>query len=151
PDAFDPVTYRQVAQKNLTVLAVAPRMLTLPVTISAPRRIDKSVVVVAAAGGMLDPLSLERLGLKGFKPADGAAAEVGLALQPRCVEPNGPIGPAKLELKVPRGTSAGVHVAVRAPALRKGTYQLVTVSERSGDYVLGGLGLVLIASGEAEK
>ena len=148
PDAFDPPTYRQVAQKNLTVLVASTAMLTL--TVSALQRVDKSVVVAVEVGGELDARTLAGLGLRGLRPSREPAVEVGLDHQQRWVGEKDPIGKGKLELRVPRGTSAPVYAAVRAKNLAKDEYQLVQIVERSKDKVLGGLAFVVV-SGKTER
>jgi hypothetical protein len=150
PDAFDPPTYPQVAQKNLTVLVAKMHAAMLTLTVSGWQRADKSVILTTEQGGDLDARTLASLGLRGLRPAKRAAVEVGLDTERRCVDDETPIGKAKLELHVPRGTSTAVHVTVRARELSEKEYQLVQVVESSKDKVLGGLGLVVV-SGKAQR
>ncbi len=145
PDAFDPPTYRQVAQKNLTVLVARARMSTHALTLSALQRQDKAAVVTAEVGGELDALSLERLGLRGFKPAAAGAVEVGLALEARCIGDKEPLGSCKLQLELGRGTSTAVYARVRAHHLNPGEYQLVHVTEHSKHKLVGGLAFIVIS------
>ena len=84
-------------------------------------------------------------------PAKKPAVEVGLDHERRCVGDKDPIGKDKIELRVPRGTSAAVHVAVRAKNLAENEYQLVQIVERSKDKILGGLGLVVISEKTERK
>lgn len=151
PDAFDPPLYHQVAQKNLTVLGAAMHAMSRPVTISGWQRADKAVEVIAEVGGQLDDLSLRRLGLDGLRAADGEAVEVGLDTQPRCVGEKDRLGPTRLSVRVPRGTSTAVYAAVRTRKLAKGEYQLVRIVERGADKVLGGLGFVVVSDGKERK
>jgi hypothetical protein len=144
PDAFDPPTYRQVAQKNLTVLAASLRLKMLTITVSGLQRADKAVLVTAETGGELDAATLASLGLHGRRPGQ-APVEVGLDREQRCVGDNDPIGSKQLELRVPRGSSAAVHVRVRAKALADNEYQLVRIVEWTKDKVVGGLGLVVVS------
>ena len=67
PDAFDPPTYPQVAQKNLTVLVASAAMLTI--TVSGLQRADKSVILTTELGGELDASTLASLGLRELRPA----------------------------------------------------------------------------------
>jgi hypothetical protein len=150
PDAFDPPTYRQVAQKNLTVLAASMHAAMLAVTISGLARADKSVLVTAELEGEVDAKLLASLGFRGLRRAKEGVVEVGLTQERRCVAENDPIGKSKLELRVARGTSAAVHVAVRAKNLGKDEYQLIRIVERSKEKVLGGLG-ILVVSERKEK
>ena len=98
PDAFDPPTYPQVAQKNLTVLVAAMHAAMLTITVSGLQRTEKSVVLATEQGGELDERTLESLGLRGFHPAKKPAVEVGLNLERSCVGDKDPLGKDKVEL-----------------------------------------------------
>jgi hypothetical protein len=151
PDAFDPPTYEQVAQKNLTVLVASMHAAMIALTISGLTRVDKAVTVAAELGGELDRATLASLGLRERRLAKNPKVEVGLARQPRCVGDNEPIGEHRLELSVPRGTSAPIYAAVRAKALGKDEYALVRIVERSHDREIGGFGLVIVAGAGKEQ
>lgn len=151
PEAFDPLTYRQVAQTNLTVLVARIHAAILTITVSGLQRADKSVILTTEVGGELDASTLANLGLRGLRPAKEPAVEVGLDHERRCVGEKDPIGKGKLELHVPRGTSEAVYVAVRAKNLAKNEYQLVQIVERDKDNVLGGLGLVMVSENTERK
>jgi hypothetical protein len=151
PDAFDPPTYRQVAQANLTVLVASMHAAVLIITVSGLQRADKSVNLTTEVGGELDAGTLAKLGLRGLKPAARPAVEVGLDQERRCVGDTDPIGTGKLDLRVPRGASAAVYVAVRAKKLADNEYQLVQIVEREKGKVLGGLGLVVVAQKRERK
>jgi hypothetical protein len=106
------------------------------------------VVVRAEVGGELRETALERLGIKGFRPAGDVRVEVGLSLRPDHARDGAPLPPAELGLRVERGTSTAVYASVRAAGLAAGEYQLVRITERAGDRVLGGLGFVVISGGK---
>jgi hypothetical protein len=144
PNDFNPPAYHQVAQKNLTVLPAGAHAAQLILTVFGLARASKEVRVVAAVGGELDGLSLARLGLKGYAATSDDAVEVGLDSRRRCVGSSDPIGSKQLELRVERGTSAAVHLSVRAEGLAKDEYQLVRVTEQSGDSLLGGFAAVVV-------
>jgi hypothetical protein len=150
PDVFDPPTYRQVAQKNLTVLEMSTKTMSLMLTLSGLQRVDKQVLVVAEIGGELPSDMLAGLGLEGWKPAHGNV-EVGLSLERGCVGDNEPLGERRLELRAPRGTAAALNLAVRADGLPPHEYELVHIEERIGDSVLGGCALVVVAAPEKGK
>lgn len=151
-EAFDPPVYPQVAQKNLTVLnASALRAFMFSLTVSALPRVDKDITVTAELGDKLDEKTLLSLGLRGFKPARKAIAEVGLSNTPRTVCEKDPIGERTLNMCIPKGTSAGLHVAIRAKGLAAREYQFIHIVERSGDQVLGGLGFVVVGQASKEK
>jgi hypothetical protein len=144
PNEFDPPAFRQVAQRNLTVLTASVNASSNAITIEGWRRADKAVVVTAEVGGALDETTLERLGIKDLQPAKENQVEVGLDHQPRCVGKRERLGPNEIELNVPRGTSAAVYALIRAKTLAEGEYQLVNITERSEDRVLGGLGFIVV-------
>jgi hypothetical protein len=149
PDAFDPPTYRQVAQKNLTVLQMAMKMIrSVPLTLSGLARADKQVLVDVEVGGKLDREMLTALGLHEHRRARGGRVEVGLSTDRGCVGEDEPLGEHRLELTAHRGTSAGCSVRVRSHGLRAGEYELVNGVERSGDRVLGGLAFVVVGGEE---
>ena len=145
PDAFDPIAYPQVAQKNLTVLATGGMMLHWPLTIGGLLRVDKDVVVQAEIGGELDEIYLSRLGLRGLRPAAHTAVEVGIHREPQSCEAKDQFGVHKLQLKVPRGTNKAVYASIRAAKLAQDEYQLVRFTEHDGKNVTGGLAYVVIA------
>jgi len=145
PDAFDPPTYPQVAQKNLTVLVASRRSTMLTITVSGLQRADKLVTITTELGGELDASTLASLGMRGLHPAKKSDVEVGLDYEPRCVGDKDPIGDGKIELRVPRGTSAAVHATVRARNLTHDEYQLVQIVEWSENKILGGLGVVVVS------
>lgn len=150
PDAFDPPTYRQVAQKNLTVLEMSMKMMTMMLTLGGLPRVDKEVLVVAETGGELHRDVLAGLGLEGRKPAKGKV-EVGLRLERGCVAEDEPLGERRLELRVPRGEAVGLTLALRAKGLSAHEYELVHVAEHAGDTVLGGLAVVVVAGEKGKR
>jgi hypothetical protein len=147
PDDFDPPTFRQVAQKNLTVLMARMLMSSMAITIAAPKRKDKKVTVLAETGGTLDERTLLSLGLKGFKPARAQMVDVGLDRESRCHGKDEPLGKKELEVALSRGTTTAVYAAIRAKDLADREYSLVRITEREGDKILGGLAYVVVADG----
>lgn len=151
PDAFDPPTYRQVAQKNLTVLVASMQAAMLAITVSGLQRTGKSVVLTTELGGEIDTNTLASLGLRGLRPAKKPTVEVGLDRERRCVTENDSLGKPKIELQLLPRQSTAVYLTVRAKNLAKDEYQLVQLVERSSDKVLGGLGLVVISQETKKK
>jgi hypothetical protein len=146
PDDFNPPAYGQVAQKNLTVLVASMHASIHTITVAGGLRANKSVVVTAEVGGELDPLSLARLGLRELRPATKSApVEVGLSREFRCLSDKDPVGPTKLEVSVGKGQSTAVFASIRAKNLARDEYQLVRLTERSDEKLLGGLGFVVVA------
>lgn len=92
PDAFDPPTYRQVAQRNLSVLSGQFRATTIALTVAAVARADKAVAVTADVGGKLDERTLATLGLADLRPAQERLVEVGLQRQEPRADEDEPAG-----------------------------------------------------------
>ncbi len=152
PDAFDPPTYRQVAQKNLTVLAVTKMQAAmLTITVSGLQRADKFVVLTTEQGGELDAATLASLGLSRLQPAKESIVEVSIDQKRHCPDDDNGHEKDKIKLHVPKGTSTAVHVTVRARNLTENEYQFIQIVERSEDKVLGGLGLVVVSEKPATE
>jgi hypothetical protein len=145
PDAFDPPTYRQVAQRNLNVLPVSLQASTQLLTISGLRRSDKRVIVTAELGRELESETLSKLGVPELRTATEGRVEVGLQRERRCLTEEDPVGDDKLELRIPRGTSAAVYANVRSRGLRAGEYQVIHIVERMDDDIVGGMAYVVVS------
>lgn len=150
PDLLDPPTYRQIAQRNLSVLeAGADGVAGLLLTVVAGVRADKQTVLQASAGGELPRDVLASLGLRDGKPAPD---KVAFGLTPAAGArtrgvPAGRdvLGKTALRLAVPRGTSGGAVLGVTArKPLEAGEYAVVRVAELDGDRTLGGVSVVVV-------
>jgi hypothetical protein len=146
PDDFNPPAYPEVAQRNLSVVMAQTGVPARMLTIAAGPRTDKRVLVTANVGGELDEAQLRRLDLVGLKPAKAAKVEVGMGQEPMCMPEKGDLGKRELELRIPRGTRAAIHVAIRAPDLAKGEYALVRIAEQDGDRTLGGYTFIVLSN-----
>ena len=151
PDAFDPPTYEQVAQKNLTVLVVMAAQIAIVVlTVSGLERDDKRVRLEVKTGGKLDARTLAELGLAELQPARKGALQVGLSRERGCISDSDDLGEPSLELHVPREQAAAVRLAVRSKRLKRGGTELVRVAELDGERELGGIGFVVITDEDAQ-
>ena len=143
PDAFDPPTYRQIAQKNLSVLAMRRLSLVRTIQLAAPRREARSLRVSIEVGGSLDKEVLARAGLEGFRPAKGSI-EAGLSTEAGC-EPSGKAELAKdLEVVLKPGTTRAVYLKVPPARLESKTYVPIHVVSRNGDRIDGGITFVVV-------
>jgi hypothetical protein len=143
PDPFDPPTYRQIAQKNLTVLAMSMlKTLILPIQVAAPMRMEQQLLVGIEVGGTLDDRLLYQLGLKGHKPAGKVDPKVGLSLEPGCGEDGELQRQVRLSLKP--GTARAVYLRVSPFELQPRTYALINVISRSAQKVVGGITYVVV-------
>jgi hypothetical protein len=146
PDAFNPPAYRQVAQKNLTVLVMKKSARVLPVQVAAPPRMAAALTLTVEFGGELDQENLVQVGLKGFRPARSNPFKAGLGMDGGCDE--GRIADMlKVELKP--GSSRAVFLHLRPQdVLEPKTYQLVHVISRKGKEIEGGITYILVNAKE---
>ena len=157
PDLLDPPTYRQIAQRNLSVLQLGSGQLAeLLLTVTAGARAAKATVLQVGPGGELSREVLRSLGLRGGKPAPdkitfGLSAGPSRERERAAGEHGDAPGGRALHLDVPRGAAAGAYlgVAARKP-LDAGEYAVVRVAELDGDRTLGGLSLVVVPQAAAE-
>ena len=157
PDLLDPPTYRQIAQRNLSVVQLGSgQAAQVLLTVTAGARAGKATVLRVGPGTELSREVLRSLGLHGGKPAPDKIA-FGLSAHPSPgrkaapAEPGDGPGERALRLDVPAGTSAGAYLGVTAhQPLRAGEYAVVRVAEMDGDRTLGGLSLVVVPPGRDE-
>lgn len=142
PDPFDPPMYRQVAQKNLTVLVSKKMMMVLPIQVAAPHRQEKHVRLSLEIGGTLGNEILVSLGLVAYRPAKCEAPRAGLSLQGGCDGKQDIQKELKVTLKP--GFARAVYLKLWPADLPEGSYLLVRVIECHGDQVNGGMTYVLI-------
>lgn len=146
PDLIDPPTYRQVAQRNLSVLMMSQMMMkVVTIGVHAGARAGRAASVELLTGGELDAASLKALGLKARNPADDRALAAGLSLEGGCARhmPED----RRLRLKLEPGTSSAVHLHLHASErLGRDHYALVRVVEHIGDKLAGGITFVVTAA-----
>jgi hypothetical protein len=145
PDVLDPPDYRQIAQRNLSVLTVSGMIRgEVILTVSAGARADKAAVVELAEGDALPAELLGSLGLDARHYAGAEKISAGLSERSLCGQERAEGGRA-LRLAVPRGTSAAAYLSVAArEPLAPGEYAVVRVIERDRERAIGGLSLVIV-------
>jgi hypothetical protein len=144
--------FRQIAQKNLTLMKMTAKAQAMVLTVNALPRVGKAVSLAVEIGGALDEPVLAGIGVRGLRAAADARIEVGLSQRRGCVGEGDPIGERELALRVERGAAESVQVNIRDQGLQRDEYQLVKVEERDPDgAVLGGIGLVVVAATEDER
>lgn len=140
-DQFDPANHRQIAQRNLTVLASAQAMLVRAVQVGAPKREKRAVTVYLEIGGKIDELSLAQLGLKGFRPgAPGKGFEPLLSLLDGC---DG-AGERTVDIELAPGERRAVYLKVPPAQIDKGEYVAIHVVADNGG------GVTFLLTGEKE-
>lgn len=142
PDPFDPPAYRQVAQRNLSVLPVGTPLMQFLIQLSAPARgvSGKISLHLLAEPRTLGEDMLASIGLAGVKPADRAPVEVGFVEKASCeAQPTRP----RLDLDIPPGHSRAAYLQITSKQAFQG-YHLAHVEERAGERSIGGITLVLL-------
>ncbi|MFP6871477.1 MAG: hypothetical protein VCE91_19470 [Nitrospinota bacterium] len=129
PDEFDPPTYHQIVQKNLTVL-VMKKMRMMPLQVAAPIRVERVLHVATEFGGTLDKQTLKQVGLENYRPAKCDSLKVGLTLEPGCEEPGKEALDEEVKLSLKPGTARAVYLNVWPPELKPRTYVLLHVISR---------------------
>jgi len=141
-DPFDPFTYHQVAQRNLSVLGAAPVAASLQMAQGSFG--GGEIVLLVEIGGILDDAALVTLGLQEWRPAQEPFVRAGLASSPACdVEFD-----EQLRVETRPGQVAGAFLHIRpVEVARKGEYTLVRVRETGTD-AAGGITYVVCGGGE---
>ena len=145
PDVLDPPDYRQVAQRNLSVLTLNGMFRSeFIITVGAGARADKAAVIEFVEGDEVPAELLGSLGLKGRRHVGAERISAGLSERSLCGQ-EGAAGDRALRLTVPRGTSAAAYlgVAAREP-LAPEEYAVIRVVERDQEQIIGGLSVVIV-------
>lgn len=142
PDPFDPPSYRQVAQKNLSVLVMRRAMLVMPIQAAAPRRQERRLRVTFEAGGSLDKEVLAKAGLADFRPANMEPPRVRLSLEGGCGEEQ--VGDKELDITLKAGTARAVYLRIWPAEIPRQCYFPIRVASRDAARIDGGITFVLI-------
>jgi hypothetical protein len=148
PDVLDPPDYRQIAQRNLSVLTVSGMIRSeFIITVSAGARADKAAVIEVVEGDALPAELLGSLGLKTRRYVGAERISAGLSERSLCGQERAE-GDRALRLAVPRGTSAAAYLSVAArEPLAPEEYAVIRVVERDQERVAGGLSVVIVQAG----
>ena len=151
PDVLDAPTYRQIAQRNLsvaTMMGQARREIIL--SINAGARADKEVDVNVEVGGELSKNMLESLGLRANRST--GTKHIGAVLSEHSLCGSSAPGQRQsMKVHVPRGTSAPLYLNIVASGqMAREEYALVRVVEIDHDRVIGGLS-VIVVDGQQKK
>lgn len=144
-DAFDPPTYRQIAQKNLDVLQTQTFMIVKAIQIGAPKRIAQRLAVAIEIGGEIDDLSLGQLGLKGFRPAKPAKGFSALLAPLSGCDDS---GEDRLEFSLDPGEARAAYLKIRPCEIEKNHYLPVHVISRDDRGIVGGITFLLVSGKE---
>jgi hypothetical protein len=141
---FDPPTHEQIAQRNLSVIAIGPHAQLLTVFVNAMGRTEKLSQMTIEFGDPVREHMLVQLGLHNIRPAKEKVVSVSLSREPRCGDQPDPKGSHELTVQVPRGTSVPIFVAIHAEHLPKREYQVVRIVERISGNVVGGVSYLVV-------
>lgn len=149
PDVLDAPTYRQIAQRNLSVVSISGQaQREFIIGINAGSRGDKNVDVKVEVGGELSKTALESLGLRASRNA--GAKQIGAVLSDHslCGSPT-PGQRQSTQVHVQRGTSAAIYlnIAMREH-LTPDEYVVIRVVESDHGRVIGGLSVVAVSAVE---
>lgn len=152
PDVLDALTYRQIAQHNLSVMTVSGKSQhEINIGVHAGLRADKNVEVRLDVGGELSQHALALLGVEAKRSVGAGHVSAALSERSLCGEPNHEERNS-LHLRVPRGTSASVWLNVAArERLTPEQYAVIRVVELQNGRVAGGLSLVVVGSDTKRK
>ncbi len=151
PDVLDAAAYRQIAQRNLSVVSVTGQARReIIIAVHAGSRVDKNVEVKVEVGGELSKKARESLGLRASR--DAGAKHIRAVLSERSLLRSPEPGRRQsMQLHVPRGTSAAVYLNIGVSGhLTPEGYAVVRVVESEVGRVVGGLSVVVI-EGEQKK
>jgi len=149
PDEFDPPTHHQIAQKNLSVLAMKKSMMVMAIQIAAPVRKEKLLLVATEIGGTLDKQNLIQLGLENYRPAKIDSLSVAISLEPGCDEARKERLEKEVKIPLKRGTAKAVYLKVWPPELEPRTYvPLHVIARDEQKKVMGGITYILIKAKE---
>lgn len=147
PDQVDVMRCQNVAQRNLTVVTKLPPAgapAGQRIVVEAPAGGPVQALLITSVGGTVPAATLASLGLRQRVAAPAGAVLAGLTPNP----PGGGVGAPDLVVNVAAGQRRVVYVALAAArALGPDEYQLVTVSQRQGGKVVGGVSFVVANGG----
>jgi hypothetical protein len=127
PDLFDPPTFRQIAQRNLSVLELAPMVMSVQLALGK-RSHRREAALKVEVGGELDRMTLESMGLTKLSPALQPLVHVGLADSGACDSEHGP----GLHVAIGDGGIAGAYLHIRPiekASSEPGTYSVIRVRD----------------------
>jgi hypothetical protein len=141
PDPFDPPTYDQVAQRNLSVLTMTTSMLVVAIQVAAPPRKARRLQIMVQVGEKLDRQSLDQLGLGKVKLAPKPMVRAALSLRRECerIGEEGKHSGRYVTVDLEAGTSKAVYLCVDPEKLRPGLYTPLDVIARDErEQIVGG-------------
>lgn len=144
-DPFDPPGERQMAQRNLNLVASSSRLLVFPFLAGNAKVLRAEEIIVGVRRtpvGLLRPV-LQSLGLEHLPAEMDQGNEFGVRPYV-CGEHIDDVGKHELSLRLPSGRRQNLALAVRLPASDPGSGGLFLIEERVGDRIVGGVGVLVV-------
>ncbi len=144
PDEFNAKIYRQIAQKNLSVLNASMRTMSLTIQLTGDKRREKTVKLSIETGGNIGKQHLMQLGLQQYKEFKTDFVNATLTVENTCAEE---MDKPKRELKmiIRKGETKAVYLKISPMKLKKNTYLPISVVSRDEKgRVDGGITYLLI-------
>jgi len=149
PDAFDPPNLLQIAQRNLSVLAMKSSKMVMTVQIAVSEREKQALEITAEIGEELGREVLMQLGLEKIKFAKEPMGKIDLSLDRGCESEQKKGGCCdRIHLDVVGGVAQAVYLKVMPHKMRSGYYTPINVVARNRDQVVGGVTFVAVKSEE---
>lgn len=143
PDVLDALTYRQIAQRNLSVLQLA-QYSEIVIGVHTGLRSEKDVRIKTILGGELSGAVLEQLGVPARRLVSQRHLRASLSSQSQCNRTAHMTD--TLNLRLAPGTSVPVFLNVtEVEQLRPDEYGVVKVVEEQQGRVVGGVSFVVVA------
>ncbi len=149
PDEFDPPSYNQIAQRNLSVLIMSTGMMVMAIQTAAPARKMLILELRVEMGGELEQASLAQLGLHKVKPAKDAMVKASLSVDRDCGELTEQKSCDRLKIELKPGTARAAYLKVTPRGLKPGFYTLISVIAHDQDRVIGGVTYIAVSAEEA--
>jgi len=140
PDDFDPPAYRQIAQRNVSVLTASPGMLLVPLQVATPPRLARDLHVAIEIGGALAPAMLAQHGLPTLRAIEPNTLRAALSLSGKCDES----GDEALDVTIEPGQARPVYLKLWPGDLQRGTYALIHIVARTRTALAGGITFVVL-------
>jgi len=146
-DPFYPPIHLQIAQRNLSVLAINKSMTILPIQISAPVRENKSFEVMVEFGDEIDQRALEQLGVGKLKFSKQPIVNIDISLNNESEIINNKQC-RHLNIDLALGTSMAIYLKVEPCNLKRGDYTTINLIALEDGSVVGGVTFIATSNGE---
>ena len=148
PDPFNPPAFRQVAQRNLSVLEMGSSMMMMTFQVAAPPRKKLELEIAMHVGKPPEKKALEPLGLKGLKFSEKEMVNADIVLNAECGKIDKKQRCDHLKLDLEPGTAKAVTLRVEPINLQKGYYTPIDIVATCDGEIFGGLTVIVTQAKE---